>query len=375
MVDINKIGEAKNYIERPGDTLLRNKGTKLIKAAGITDGESSKKASLAIAAAEGIYSAFKERKIRYDQGLDLPSRGTLAINYGGPWGSPDENTAFIPFYENPEIKEENNATYTTRRVFGRNAPLRNYVHSGPRIITLKVPVLLEHLRSFNYQRILENLDMHETIVKYVKAYEETILQELNEKAVRINEGVFNNLHREFESLVDKYARIKLTPQGIQDKYQQLFGGPQANTVYDLLNAHFVIMELIRSSVLTSNEEPWMKPPTVTLKYGLGWDKIQCIATNYSIDYDENAGFDVHTLLPRRMVYTLRLEEFAPLPSKRSGNGEFYEIKGYDALLDKVQDRDKQRKLNERARKINSYDPDTSFGANSIEALKQQYPGA
>lgn len=341
MVDINRIGEAKNYIERPGDTLLRTQGRRIIKSVGIKDGESSKKAALAIAAAEGLYSALREPRLRYDQGLDLQTRGHLFINYGGPWGPPDQDTAVIPFYENPEITEENSAQYSTRRIFGRNGPLRNFISSGPRMITLKIPVLLDHLRSFDYQKIIQRLSLHNEIASYVKAYEKEILGDLNEKAVRINEGTFENLHRKFEETVDKYARIKLTPQGIADKYQQLFGDNSGgNTLYDILNAYFVILSLVRSTVLTSNDNPWQKPPVCILKYGAGWDNIQCIATNYSINYDEDEGYDPYTLLPRRIIYTLRLEEFAPLASRRERYEKFYEIEGYDKLLEGIREKDR-----------------------------------
>ena len=46
-----------------------------------------------------------------------------------------------------------------------------------------------------------------------------------------------------------------------------------------------------------------------LRHGTNFLEEPYIVTNYSIDYDNTAGVDPRTLLPRRMFIRLSLEEF------------------------------------------------------------------
>jgi hypothetical protein len=323
MVDFNAIGEAKNYIERPGDTLLRTQGKKIIKAAGIFDGKSSKKASLALAAAEGIYSALKESKIRYNQDLESSKRGALTVRYDSY--DAYSSKVVIPFYENPKITEENTATYSTRNIFGRNSPQRNFIHAGPRVFNVEITYTLDHFMSFDYKRIFQFLDLNRfehSVIDDIEHYLNYIIPIINEKAVRLNEGVFENLHKKAEQFIDKYARIDLSPQGVQDKYDELFGPGPSNPLYDILVAYYSVLAVIRSTTLTSESKPYVKPPIVELKFGSGWDNIKCIVTSYSIQHSQEDGYDVHTLLPRKIKYSLRLEEYMPVGEEVNPKSSF-----------------------------------------------------
>ena len=55
-----------------------------------------------------------------------------------------------------------------------------------------------------------------------------------------------------------------------------------------------------------------------------YQDIPCICQNYSIDWVEEAGYDVATLLPRRIKVNMKLEEL------RAGN--FGEFKGVNAII-------------------------------------------
>lgn len=315
MADLNKISRAKNYIQRPGDTFLRENAAKIIKKLGIKDGETAKIAALAINAAQQAAQIFSDSKERYNQLLDLSSRGSLIVNYGGPEGPPDGDVVFIPFYENPTIEEENEAKYTTRNIFGRNSPLRNFVGAGPRKFSVTIPYTLDHLGSFDYSRIYKQINFSEKMNKSMKDYlKDVIGAEENERAVRANEGFLGNASRQVDNFIDKYGRIELSKEGIEKKYQQLFGDNPEDRGAQLLGAYFAILEVVRSLVLTSNLEPWRKPPVVRLKFGDWMDNIQCITTGYSIEMDEAAGYDVNTLLPRRILYNLDLEEYVTIPT-------------------------------------------------------------
>ena len=64
------------------------------------------------------------------------------------------------------------------------------------------------------------------------------------------------------------------------------------------------IKLIRASVLNNQYFPSFGPPIIRLKFGLLYDYISCIATKYSISYDESAGYDVVTLLPNKIKVNL-----------------------------------------------------------------------
>jgi hypothetical protein len=66
-----------------------------------------------------------------------------------------------------------------------------------------------------------------------------------------------------------------------------------------------------------SKNPIYGPPIIRLRHGILYQDIPCICTDYSIDYNEAAGYDIDTLLPRQLKINLKLEEI------RTGDfGEF-----------------------------------------------------
>lgn len=66
--------------------------------------------------------------------------------------------------------------------------------------------------------------------------------------------------------------------------------------------------IVRSSVVNHSENPIYGPPIIRLDHGIMYQDVPCICTNYTIDYDEDGGYDLRTLLPRRLKISMRLEE-------------------------------------------------------------------
>jgi hypothetical protein len=66
--------------------------------------------------------------------------------------------------------------------------------------------------------------------------------------------------------------------------------------------------IIRASVLNNGDNPIYGPPIIRINHGILFQNIPCICTNYSIEPVEEGGYDVATLMPRRIRYTLSLEE-------------------------------------------------------------------
>ena len=68
------------------------------------------------------------------------------------------------------------------------------------------------------------------------------------------------------------------------------------------------INLIRASVVNNSKNPIYGPPVLRLRHGIMFQDIPCICQSYSIDWDEKAGYDLYTLLPRRLNISLKLEE-------------------------------------------------------------------
>lgn len=68
------------------------------------------------------------------------------------------------------------------------------------------------------------------------------------------------------------------------------------------------INIIRASVVNNADNPLYGPPILRLKHGIMYQNIPCICQDYRIDWEENMGYDIDTLLPRRIKVALKLEE-------------------------------------------------------------------
>ena len=87
-----------------------------------------------------------------------------------------------------------------------------------------------------------------------------------------------------------------------------------NRIIDLI---IYWVNIIRCSVINNAQNPIYGPPIIRLNHGIMYQNVPCICTDYSIGWNETAGYDLQTLLPRQLTISLKLEEF------RTGNfGKF-----------------------------------------------------
>ena len=76
----------------------------------------------------------------------------------------------------------------------------------------------------------------------------------------------------------------------------------------IINSIMYWLNIIRCSVTNNSENPFLGPPIIRLHHGLMYQNVPCICTNYSISWDEAAGYDLMTLLPRKIQVSMNLEE-------------------------------------------------------------------
>ena len=78
--------------------------------------------------------------------------------------------------------------------------------------------------------------------------------------------------------------------------------------YRIIDIIIYWTNIIRASVANNAQNPIYGPPIIRLNHGILYQDIPCICTNYSINYNEAAGYDMDTLLPRQLQVSMKLEE-------------------------------------------------------------------
>lgn len=69
------------------------------------------------------------------------------------------------------------------------------------------------------------------------------------------------------------------------------------------------VNIIRTCVTNNAKDPTDGPPIIRLNHGVLYQDIPCICSDYNISYDKVAGFDIDTLLPRKIDVSMSLKEF------------------------------------------------------------------
>jgi len=263
----------------------------------------------------------------------------------------------LPFCENPVIKESKRARYQKYSIVSRSSNLYSYLGADSRKLALSFNITLPHLLE-EHPELLN--DLHLSINKLTMKHKYTLDPSLSigysSKSVNYARGMFkkgmrsaamqvlnsdwgtNRITQEEidyiknfyglgadlvqteeghymsvdDSIVAGYGSYYLTPPGSafaqSDKASQILSDSQKKkfTIIDLI---IYWVNIIRSSVVNSSSDPVYGPPVIRLTHGLMYQNIPCICTDYTLDWDERAGYDLETLLPRRLNITMNLEEF------------------------------------------------------------------
>ena len=106
----------------------------------------------------------------------------------------------------------------------------------------------------------------------------------------------------YEETTPTYKRSKL------NKWEKRKADTASEARVKVLDTIIYWVNIIRSSVTNNSKNPIFGPPIVRFNFGLLYKDIPCICTNYTIGYNESAGFDLQTLLPRQLRITMNLEE-------------------------------------------------------------------
>jgi|15BtaG_2_1085339.scaffolds.fasta_scaffold00256_17 hypothetical protein len=307
----------------------------------------------------------------------LPDRTKLMFYYPKPTEESDYYVVGLPFFENVSIKESKKARYKKYSLISRSSDLYSYLGANSRQLSLAFTITLPHIvdlhdditldKYINYQSDKENFEAEKK--KFLKPYEaltgETGMafklgtkytQDLAKdtaKTVLMNATITNSLNLQDKHFIQSRYGISegdmntintlgnVTKNWVGNPLSTFDGAATAANVvnaqeaaqkeaklniennqdlelrYRIIDIIIYWTNIIRSSVVNYSKNPIYGPPIIRLRHGIMYQDIPCICTAYSIDYDEAAGYDVNTLLPRRIKYTMKLEEI------RTGDfGEF-----------------------------------------------------
>lgn len=287
----------------------------------------------------------------------------------------------IPFFENISVKESKKANYQKYSLISRSSNLYSYLGSDSRKLNLNFNISLPHIlqehpevnldkfvRTFDY----DNPELEKNRFKQPNTN--------NTKLEAVSYNISNNYTRELatdsarqvllnlESLgalkgLDKQilssryglygifvqqellnqataAATSITPFGINPNTEQIISlanagleaseatSEQAKQQIEAYNSSQILKykiidliiywtNIIRASVTNNAKNPNFGPPVLRLRHGIMYQDIPCICTDYRIEYNESAGYDIDTLLPRQISISMTLEEL------RAGDfGEF-----------------------------------------------------
>jgi len=102
----------------------------------------------------------------------------------------------------------------------------------------------------------------------------------------------------------------------------------------LIDAVYVWINLIRASTMNNSTNTVQGCPIVRLTHGPMYNNIPCVVSDYSIEINQSAGYEVETLTPKEIQISMTLKE-----TRTDGNFESNQIEsgdhiaGWEAIID------------------------------------------
>lgn len=264
----------------------------------------------------------------------LPNRSKLVFEFPKPQAGGGKLTVTLPFFENIKITENKRARYQKYDLISRSSQLYTYLGADSRKFTLDFTMCFPHIleeHGGNIQQYVGFVDAEDPAnlqsLFFSKGVGQEALAEIETKATFVRQTFLNSFEPGAEpntEAIDATLNFlgNVTDGALNFVRNITNRGKAVEPV--LVNQHDKIIDLvmywtniIRSSVLNNSQNPIYGPPIIRINHGILFQNIPCVCTNYSIEPVEEGGYDVATLMPRKIRYTLSLEEL------RAGDfGEF-----------------------------------------------------
>jgi len=306
----------------------------------------------------------------------LPERTKLMFYFPNPIEGEDYFIVELPFFENVEIRERKKARYQKYSLIGRSSNLYSYLGADSRSLDLTFQITLPHLTEehTNINRMdytfMQKSPQDERLrfkspvatpdlltnpsVEIAYRYLNNPDVEASAKQVLTQSRYLNYAERQY--IVETYLGKqdgKYHTEGLekaqegwaeqQMKQDTVLLDPEAGDMakfdrlwdigvdshaqlsrYKFIDLIIYWINIVRSSVVNNSENPLYGPPIIRLRHGVMFQDIPCVCLDYGIEWDEKFGFDVKTLLPRRLEIRMRLEELR--------TGDFQKFQPNTAIL-------------------------------------------
>lgn len=254
---------------------------------------------------------------------------------------------FLPFWENPIITENKAARLVEYNLINRGSALFSHTGAEARTISIDFTLTLPHImRSINSvlnsQRLIQSLstDKEKKRFNNINPFEGEVPTTTAEDAIRqwkalVLENHLGNLETpdnkplfapgELDGDVSFLpdgpivtTQLKDTGQVVRNVESRLVSLNESPTALKAMNTAVYILEVIRSCVAGNSTNTVLGPPVLRLRHGASYSDVPLICRSYNIEVDQDAGYDLKTLLPHRTTITLDCAEL------RTGDFETFE---------------------------------------------------
>jgi len=284
-------------------------------------------------------TSFDESKKRYTELTDnrlLELRSGLFFQY--PVQQPNNQSImfFLPFFENPRIREDNKAKLIEYNLINRNSSLFAHTGAKSRRLGVEFNLTLPHiLASFN------TLKSATAAMKYYsKDVSQQERQKFEEQSLVTGRDINNNIYKAGDEAYGQWKRAWKdihaitnvhTTNDAEDTEEQMRSAyirasekgqtleEEASTIekaathmseeyLKTINAVVFLIDIIRSSILTNATSTALGPPMVRIRHGALYRDVPCICRGFKIDPVDSMGMDLKTLLPHKLRIVLDLAE-------------------------------------------------------------------
>jgi len=233
----------------------------------------------------------------------LDQRSRLEFHYPGE----TDMIIFIPFYENPKISESQAANYAEYNPVGRAGSLYAYTGAKSRKIKVKMTFTLPHLAMHDmgidrFMRVFAGASKDSQkllFTQFAKYTNEPLPGDPNKSLALAVHKEYLNLRAQNGFSISEKSNLTT---------DQVLNNLKPTEQTKVIDTLLFFVALLRTSVANKATNPMEGPPLIRISFGTLYQSVPCICRNYDLSWEEESGYDLNTLTPRRLVVNLQLDE-------------------------------------------------------------------
>jgi hypothetical protein len=242
----------------------------------------------------------------------LDQRSRISFHYPGANADGEETIVFLPFYENPVITETQTAKYGEYNLVGRSSSLYSYLGAGSRKIKVTMHFTLPHLAFHEmgidrFMRVFKGKGKESEQALFTQQSDPTnnpgIGDANNSLSLAVEKSYWSLLHGDINNILED---DKLQDAGANT--EAILQATNPNEKGKVIDTLLFFIALLRTSVVNNANNPMFGPPLLRLSFGTLYQSVPCICKSYNIAWEEDSGYHLETLTPRRLKVDLTLDE-------------------------------------------------------------------